>query len=223
MNPRLRRILALLPLLSWRALSSLYAQSVSGLVQTTEGKPLSSALVAVWDSLAERARGVTSPSGRFSILMPEGAVAVTLNVRAIGYLAQSQLIDPERSVGIIVALTPYAAPLPDITAHAVHTVCPNTDEPRARALWEAMRSRYRLAPLDQGWESVMRLSRDVVPLADVGTLDEARLLPARAGVSGGLRAASESFMRDSGYAQSLDRPGGFLVAIDSPGGVVLRS
>lgn len=191
----------------------LHAQAVSGVVQSPDGQPIPAALVAVWGSVKEEIRGTTSPTGRFTIALPEGAQGVILSVRAIGYYPGNQRLRSDRTGDLVVTLQPYAAPLPEIVARSVRPVCPNREEASARALWEALRSRYRLTPIDSGWEAETRQSSELVTPEQVGVLDESRLMPGLQGVVGMVRLASESFMRDSGYSASLTKPQTMLTAL----------
>jgi hypothetical protein len=211
----MRRIpLRLFVMASWIGLApELSAQGVSGRVSSTDGQPIADAVVAIWDSISERARSETSPTGYFSLAMPEGAIPVTITARSIGYQPSSQPLDAGRLTGVVIALTPYAVPLPDLTTYADRLSCPNKEEPAARELWDAMRRRYAVAPANRGGGAVLRWSRDVVPKADVGSLDDNRLVPALQGEAGELRQLSEQFMMDSGYAASLKREGSLLVQV----------
>jgi hypothetical protein len=191
----------------------LQAQAVSGLVQSPDGQPIPSALVVVWGSVKEEVRGTTSPTGRFTIALPEGAQGVILSVRAIGYFPDNKRLRPDQMADLVITLQPYAAPLPEIVARSVRPVCPNREETSARALWQTLRSRYQLTPIDSGWEAETRQSSELVTPEQVGNLDESRLMPGLQGVAGMIRSASEAFMRDSGYAASLAGPRTMLTSI----------
>src|SRR5882672_10338181 len=111
--------------------STLQGQTITGMVQTIGGNPVPSAIVALWDSLSEKSRTTTSPSGRFTLTIPSNTIAATLSVRAIGFVPQTLAISQAHQSGLIVVMTPYSSPLPEITTYAVRAHCPNVEEPAA--------------------------------------------------------------------------------------------
>ncbi|HTO72597.1 MAG TPA: carboxypeptidase-like regulatory domain-containing protein, partial [Gemmatimonadales bacterium] len=176
------------------------AQTISGSILSTSGVPVPQALVVAWDAAGERARGEASPDGRFKLTLPDGAEPGVLNVRAIGYYPESVMLRGRSTTDLIIHLKSYVIPLPELTTRAARAVCPNSETPLARALWNAIRGRYVLTPVDSGWTAEMRRSSEQVGPGQVGQLDEERLSPGLQGVAGVYRSAAESFMRDSGYA-----------------------
>ncbi len=193
----------------------LSAQTISGTILSTDGVPVPSALVVDWDAVGERVRGAASPTGHFSLDLPEGAEPGVLNVRAIGYYPESVQLRGRPTIDLVVHLKPYAVSLPEVTARLAESVCPNRESVPARELWEAVRGRYQLSPVDSGWTAEIRLSTEQVGPEQVGRLEEDRLAPGVQGVAGIYRASAEAFMRDSGYAASRDHSRARVVVLSA--------
>jgi hypothetical protein len=141
---------------------------VRGRVVDESARPVARATVELW-AARERIAGAESDADGAFVLgsaAAEGALAVT--VRRIGF--QTRVIDVA-SADTTLVLRMVAAPvtLAPVTATARRRVCPHRDDPRARAAWERMRSRYWQAGADSLYVfGLVEFYTDTVARAEIG-------------------------------------------------------
>jgi hypothetical protein len=116
---------------------------VRGAVIESSGRPVSGVVVEAW----ARGRTVesvqTDEQGRFAISgRAQVSEAVFLSFRGMGYRTRTlALPSQDSSVQVVLEAAPLAL-APVTVSAAPRRLCPNVEDPRARMLWERMRSRY---------------------------------------------------------------------------------
>lgn len=115
---------------------------IRGSVVDAAGRPVSGALVELWLEDRRVAGGQTDERGRFGLAPVEPERQAMLTVRRLGFQTQTvQLASSDTS--LVVRMNPRPVVLEPLTVSATgQRACPNREDPRARALWERMRSRY---------------------------------------------------------------------------------
>jgi hypothetical protein len=115
---------------------------VRGRVVDASDRPVADAVVELW-AASDRAAGTrTDPDGRFVIAGVQAEPGFMLTVRRLGLQTRTiPLAGGDTAVVVRMDVQPVVlAPL-SVTSSRART-CPNSEDPRARALWERMRSRY---------------------------------------------------------------------------------
>jgi hypothetical protein len=173
----------------------LHAQ-VQGRIVDDAARPIAGATVEVW-AARERVSGAQSDAGgAFTLGRPAAEGALTLTVRRIGF--RTRMIDlATGDTALLVRMEAAPVTLASVTATARRRICPHRDDPRARAAWERMRSRY----WQEGADSLhvfglMEMQRDTVARADVGK-------PGRTSIGwtqGSLPWGADPFLPRQGYA-----------------------
>lgn len=114
---------------------------VRGTVVDTAGAPIADAAVHVWSGTRFLGRGETDARGGFR-LRDLGIDSLTLTVHRPGF--QTRIVQlPAADTAVLVRMIPAPVRLAPVTvASSGRRLCPNREDPRARALWTAMRGRY---------------------------------------------------------------------------------
>jgi hypothetical protein len=159
-------------------LASPAAGQVRGTVVDEQRIPLPGVSVELWSGTARLAARITEPSGEFVFSPAETADAVGVLARRIGFrTAQVPLGAGTRELTITLGVDAVALEGVTILATGTDPVCPNRDDPRARSLWNAARSRYSTA---QGsFRTTLHLESYAaeVPSDEIGSIEETRLRP----------------------------------------------
>jgi len=114
---------------------------IRGSVVDAAGAPIPGAAVEAWAGLRAVGSARSGEDGRFVLPnVPLGA-ATGLVVRRIGYRRLARGVSAADSV-VVLRLAPEATGLAGITATGETRGCPNREDPRARAAWEAARALY---------------------------------------------------------------------------------
>jgi hypothetical protein len=144
-SPKMKRCLFIAAVALAVCSCSLAAQ-VRGTVVDSGGAPVSAAKVEVWSSLRRTAGTTTDVSGRFSLGVPEVSGATGLVVSRVGYQTRAvPLTSADTTLRVQLQAEPVM--LAGITSATEPRIpCPNREDPRARALWEAVRERYPAVP-----------------------------------------------------------------------------
>lgn len=118
----------------------LHAQT-RGTVVDAEGRPVASAVVELWAG-SRLASGTESDAlGRFELGAPADGSRM-LSVRRLGFRTRTVELGAA-DTAVVVRLEQLPLVLDGVSvAVAARRLCPNRDDPRARALWQRMRSRY---------------------------------------------------------------------------------
>ncbi|HET7464266.1 MAG TPA: carboxypeptidase-like regulatory domain-containing protein [Longimicrobium sp.] len=114
---------------------------IRGSVADPAGAPVPGAAVEAWAGLRQVARATSDAGGSFVLPTVRPGDATGLVVHRIGYRRLAIGLTAADSV-VRLRLTPAPANLAGITATAETRGCPNREEPRARAAWEAARAKY---------------------------------------------------------------------------------
>lgn len=117
------------------------ASQLTGTVTAADGRPIPSALVELWGPEERIAATLSGSSGEFSFSNRLAARAAGVSVSVIGYRPALRPIADGQSV-VNVALEVLPVSLPELTVLAVGRPCPNADDARGRALWQAASARY---------------------------------------------------------------------------------
>lgn len=136
-RPGWMRLLAVLAVLVAHAASA----QVRGAVVDTSGAPLRDAEVQVWTGTRYAGRLNTDEQGTFRLRRLE-VDSLTLTVHRLGF--QTRIVQLATwDTSVVVRMEPAPVRLAPVTvASAGRRLCPNGEDPRARALWTAMRGRY---------------------------------------------------------------------------------
>jgi hypothetical protein len=137
---RSTRTLFLATVAAFVAVRSAPAQ-LRGEVTDTAGAPVAGANVEAWTGLRRTASVRSDAAGRF-VLASTGGDATDLVVHRIGFRRLVMSLAAADTV-VRLRLVPAPVSLQGITASVETRGCPNREDPRARALWEAARRRYR--------------------------------------------------------------------------------
>lgn len=171
---------------------------VGGVVTEDSGRPIGGALVEVWNSSARLGSAVTDGVGvfRFSASTVTGPTAIF--VRAVGY-GWFRASVASGDTMLRVSLHPLASQLAPVHVTGNASLCPNRDDPRARALWGAMAARYDPTPWAGVVEDTVFLESRIVGEPDIGSFDSTLLVR---GVMG--RTSDKGVderIRERGYAE----------------------
>jgi hypothetical protein len=110
-------------------------------VADTAGAPIADASVHVWSGTRFLGRGDTDARG--TLRLRNAAVdSLTLTIHRLGF--QTRIVSlPAVDTALLVRMEPAPVRLAPVTvASSGRRLCPNREDPRARALWTAMRARY---------------------------------------------------------------------------------
>jgi hypothetical protein len=163
------RIIALpLFFLAFNARSA--AAQVRGSVVDSLGNAIPAATVELWSGL-RRVRGTRTDSrGAFHLQTDRTSPPTGLFVRRIGFENSSLAVRGDTSV--VIALRSTALQLSGILVTAGNRVCPNREDPAARALLEAMQARYPTHSGTVYFHSLGTLVRATVPFERIDEVGE---------------------------------------------------
>ncbi len=147
---------------------------VRGQVIDTEGQPLPGVLVELWDTARRVGGDGTDASGYFEIPAPRASGPRVLFARGIGLDPLRRPLEPRDSV-VILTMRPHALRLDPATVTAGATLCPDSDDTRARALWQRAASHYDVSLSAYGVQSDVQLFAALVPPDSLGMVDTTRL------------------------------------------------
>ena len=115
---------------------------IGGVVVEAGQRPVQGATIEVWRSSRSVAAAVSDSAGRFDIALGSEAFPVTVSVRQLGL--KTRVVDlaaPDDALTIQMEAQPVTLS-PVVVASTVRRICPNREDPRARAAWERMRQLY---------------------------------------------------------------------------------
>lgn len=178
---------------------------VTGHVEDDLGQPMPNAIVAVigHDRLLDEV--ATDRTGVFlsDVRLPD---VRRLSVHYIGYATSVLDASTLRAEGVRVVMDPLPVRLPGIVAHITRDVCSERDDPRARALWEAAKSRYSDETAWRGG-AISGLGQASYVRSDaLGSYDPKELIPMTSGWAGAAEGPYplhlETQIEQPGYAWS---------------------
>ncbi len=118
------------------------AAQVEGTVVDRAQRPVTGALIELWLDSRRTAAARTDDEGRFEVAREDGGEMVMLTARRVGLATQTVQIHA-RDTTLLLTMDVQAVSLQALTVEAsASRRCPMQDDPRARALWTSMRSRY---------------------------------------------------------------------------------
>ncbi len=152
--------------------SSATAQ-VSGRVIDEEGAPVTGATVELWSSTARLGAVLSGHGGGFSFPADAADDAVGVLAYRIGMNAAQVAIGAGGSE-LVLRLSSSAIALDPVmvTASRPTRLCPNRDDPAARTMWDAARSRYGGPPGAHQVHIVFEELTGEVPRAGIGSAGE---------------------------------------------------
>lgn len=118
------------------------AGQLAGTVTAVDGSPIPSALVELWGPEERIAATLTGSSGEFSFSDVFADRAAGMSVSVMGYRPALRPISGEQSV-VNVSLEVLPISLPELAVLPAGRPCPNREDARARALWQAASARYQ--------------------------------------------------------------------------------
>ena len=118
------------------------AAQVRGRVVDASGRPVGDAVVELWASTRAAGAARTDDGGRFEIAAAPAEPGLVLTLRRVGLRTRTiHLASADTALEVRMDVQPVVlAPLSVLSTR--RRTCPNREDPRARALWERMRSRY---------------------------------------------------------------------------------
>lgn len=172
---------------------------VRGVVSSPAGAPLPEVTVELWGPNARLASTLTDSLGRFVLPARDSQPLSGLVARRIGYTPLSVPLPSDRS-DIRLTMEAVAATLPVVVTTAVTKLCPNQDQPAARALWHTVRRRYLLPPYRYGmaWNGLTD-SADV-RASEIGSMNEFGRRRMSTSIGAAQRLADSARIADEGYA-----------------------
>lgn len=144
------------------------ASQLRGTVTSEDGAPIPEATVELWGDSARLGATMTAFDGRFSIARSPGARRLT--VRRVGFGTVSRPVPPG-DAEFSIALSTQAVLVEGVVA-APGRLCPGADQPAARALWNAVRSRYPASASGRSAYAVLRRSETDVTRERLGEVDD---------------------------------------------------
>lgn len=173
------------------------AAQIRGVVVDAAGEPVHGAVVESWDGQRRVDAADSDSAGGFRLGGTAGRAPLVLTVRRLGMRTRVMEMGPADSV-VRVRMEAQALVMAPLVAASETRICPNRDDPRARMLWERMRSRYWNDPADsvrvfalvESWSGT-------VPREEIGSRDGAS---ATAGWTESQPSRSLLDVRRSGYA-----------------------
>lgn len=147
---------------------------VQGRVVDSRGEPVAGAHVELWATFRRLDVWDTGPSGTFEFDAAQADSASGLIVSRVGYVDRTLSVSSSDEP-VTVVLQESAVRLEGLVARAeASPICPNRDEPEARALWEAATARYSRPDTLTISASSVRMENEV-PWAEIGVVHEDRL------------------------------------------------
>lgn len=171
---------------------------IQGRIAEPSGKALDGVTVELWGASQRIAVVRTDPAGGFGFSRDEALNARSLTLARIGYQGRSVLLRPG-APPLALVLEPLAVSLPELTVRQARQICPNREQPQARALWDAVRSRYSRATSGRGYEVQHLVAREHVSQDQIGLVDESRVVPT-VSRSGDLAQDVNASIAAQGYA-----------------------
>lgn len=159
----------------WGFLAGPAVAQIRGEVRAPTGEPVAEVLVELWTPEGRGPVQLTDELGLFSFSETQAAEVTGASFSRLGFASVMERVTPGADP-LVVILEPTPIPLPELVVEAAGEVCPNREDPEARKLWEAGRSRYSPATAERG--IAMRLlwgEEAQVPGMWVGIIDEDRL------------------------------------------------
>lgn len=176
---------------------------VHGQVVDGGGAPVAGARVELWAPLRRLEWRETDASGAFEFAAPQADSATGLVVSRVGYRARSLTV-PRPAAPLQVRLSEAAVRLEAVSVRAsAGRLCPNGDDPRARALWSAAAARYGSADT-LSIEVDEMVATGNVPRAEIGMVDERWSRPNRRGTAPQRRAVDPVIGYGFRIASSFD-------------------
>lgn len=174
---------------------------VAGVIVDAARRPVQGATIDVWRSSRRLARAISDSAGRFHVVLAAGGYPVTVSVRHLGL--KTRVVDlaaPEDSLTIQMETQPVTLS-PVVIAATVRRVCPNREDPRARAAWERMRRLY----WQEGMDTVLvfgllEFRTGKGARSDVGSPGVGRVTAAWS--YGAVSTSSSYYLPLAGYARS---------------------
>jgi hypothetical protein len=156
---------------------------VRGVVVDAQGQPVEHVRLELWAPLKRLEVQQSSASGAFAFSGGYADSATAVIASRLGYGTANVTLGAAAQP-LVIRMTAEAVQLQGISIQARSTpLCPNRDEPEARALWGAAAARYDRSYERVGIVSAMMTTTDQVPRSRVREVNEARMRPARRGTS----------------------------------------
>jgi hypothetical protein len=176
------------------------AAQVRGRVVDASERPVAGAIVEVWVDSRPAAAAETDPQGGFALTV-QAEDGMMLTVRRLGLQTRTlRLTSADTALVVRMEVQPVVLQ-PLSVAATRRPPCPNREDPRARALWEAMRGRYWQPEEDTVFVFGFLEERSGVGAkADAWDPEAGRV--SAGWTTGALIVAHPSRMRLSGYATS---------------------
>jgi hypothetical protein len=106
------------------------------------GRPVAGATLELWAATTAIGSVLSDSAGAFDFGVVDANPPLILSARRIGFKVQTvDVRSPDTAIVVQMDEQPVALS-PLRVLHTPEQICPNREDPRARALWEAMRSRY---------------------------------------------------------------------------------
>ena len=155
-------------------LASAASAQLRGRVVDAGGQPVSGVAVEIWSPVRRLGVRVADDGGAFQFSREEAREVSGILARRVGWRTAHLRASPGDTL-VVVRMEPQPEALEGLTVTATRTVpCPNRESPRARALWTALRDRYRGGADTSAAASYYLSVESVGPKEQVGMVDTAR-------------------------------------------------
>jgi hypothetical protein len=198
---RLRLLTLVVPMVLIALAATPAAAQVRGRVVDAADRPVAGALVELWVNSRPAAAAETDARGGFQLSNVQADDGMMLTVRRLGLQTRTlRLAAADTALVVRMEVQPVVLQPLSVTATR-RPPCPNREDPRARALWEAMRGRYWQPEADTVFVFGFLEERSGVGAkADAWDPEAGRV--SAGWTTGALIDADPRWMRLSGYANS---------------------
>ena len=169
-----------------------------GTVVDEAGRPVPGATVELWTGTRSAAATETASDGTFHLPRQEGEGPLTLSIRRMGLRTEAIRLSAADTALLVRMQALPVALAPVVVSSARRRMCPNREDPRARALWERMRARYWQARPDSiPYLGLMEMRSGIAEKGEIGDPSVGFVRPAWAS---GVAAHRPGARTVSGYA-----------------------
>jgi hypothetical protein len=145
-----------------------------GTVVDTGGRPVSGIAVEIWSPVRQLGVRVSDDGGAFRFSREEAGEVSGILARRVGWRTARLRVAPGHTL-VVIRMEPQPEALEGLTVTGTRVApCHNRESPRARALWTALRDRYRGGADTSAIASYYLTVESIGPGEQVGLVDTTR-------------------------------------------------